>query len=109
MCGFQWSDRHQFLSDSTIIINGYAADFEDLKLGLLFFTHDTKNCGTTITIYAEEFWDMYEGKMFEVSMRGKEGCPGYCLHEEQLERCEQYCECAYVRGIIQIIKQYEKK
>ena len=36
-------------------------------------------------------------------------CPEFCLHKSELRPCPAKCECAYVREIIQVIKDWPKK
>jgi hypothetical protein len=72
---------------------------------LLLFDHI---CHTSLAIPAEQFIDLYKGKMIEGRKTGSEQCPGYCLHEDELRSCPVECECAYVRDIIQIISRWPK-
>ena len=108
-CSKHWPNRNSFLSDSSIDIIGYTANFEDLKLGILLFNHLQENCQTTMGIKAEEFLDLYKGKIFEVRNTGLEGCLEYCFNKCELRPCPAKCECAYIREIIQILKAWPKK
>jgi hypothetical protein len=47
--------------------------------------------------------------MVEERKTGTEECPGYCLHQDELQPCPARCECAYVREIIQIIRNWPKR
>lgn len=107
MCSTEWNTREDFLSDKELELNGYTADFEKLEYGLFYFTHHGSGCGSTITIYAGEFLDLYAGIRYQEQRARKEGCPGYCLDEDQLKRCDQECECASVREVLQIIKEWK--
>jgi hypothetical protein len=104
-CGFEWDFRESFLRDSNIDIIGYQAHFEELTAGLFLFNH---LCRTTFSIKADDFKDLYDGPIFTERATGSEECPGYCLHQHELRRCAAQCECAYVREIIQIIKDWPK-
>lgn len=105
-CSHEWKTRSDFLGDPRVKIIGYQAHFEELKAGLLFFNH---TCGTTLALYAEIFADLYDGPIFQDRQTGGENCPGYCLNEENLDPCPAKCECAFVRAIIQHIKQFRKQ
>lgn len=100
-CGYEWETRNDFLMDPSIRIIGYQANFEALTTGLFFFNHD---CGTTLALYAEVFTDLYEGPIFRERQTGDKTCPGYCMQEEELGPCPSVCECAFVREVIQRIK-----
>ena len=105
-CQTEWTDREAFLSDSEIVLIGYQAHFEALHLGLFLFNH--KKCKTTIAIEAEYFTNLYDGPVYVERNTGEEDCPGFCLHQENLEPCPARCECAAIREILQIIKEWPK-
>ena len=85
-------------------MNGYQVDFEDLHLGLFFFTHAVPGCGSTFTLHAKAFLDLYRGPRYpERKTLGPE-CPRLCAQKEQLGRCEAGCECAFVREVLQILR-----
>ncbi|WP_153306469.1 hypothetical protein [Desulfogranum japonicum] len=109
MCGTVWETRDTFIDDLSLEINGYGVDFQQLELGLFYFTHQAPGCGSTLTIYAKEFFDLYSGKKYEERRTGKKDCPSYCLQKEQLDRCEALCECAFNREIIHIIRERKLK
>lgn len=111
MCSTVWQTRDQFLHDESIAIVGYGADFEKLDWSLFYFNHNKEGCFSTIVIEARHFLDLYKGKQYTQRRTGKEDCPGYCLDENQLDRCEAMCECAFNREIIKIIreKRFETK
>jgi hypothetical protein len=81
---------------------GYQVDFSRLESGLFLFNHD---CQTTMAVAVREFGDMYSGPVFEERKTGTAECPGFCLERHTLNNCSNRCECAYVREIIQKIKQ----
>lgn len=92
-----------FLADSAVSLTGYQADFEELVTGLLLFNH---RCGTTLAIPVAEFQDLYHGPVFEDRLTGTAECPEYCLRQDELAPCNQPCECAFVRGIMQVIRHW---
>ena len=62
LCGKVWSQRDEFLNDTTLHLNGYQGNMQRLlngkeKRGLLLFTHRTEGCGTTLAFDAGEFKD----------------------------------------------------
>jgi hypothetical protein len=105
-CESPWYSRDAFLQDRNIALVGYQANFCQLELGYLLFNHLT--CKSTIAIPAGRFKDLYEGPLFSQRMHGSEICQGFCEDIDALEPCENQCECAYVREILQIIKQWPK-
>jgi hypothetical protein len=107
-CHKIWETREKFLSDPDIKIIGYKAHFEILDLGMFFFNHLVDNCCSTITIYVKQFKELYTGKYYDIDKRGTNECKGYCNSIENLNRCDAFCECAFAREIIQLIKEYPK-
>ena len=101
LCGFKWAERESFLNDPDIVIIGYQTRFRNLTEGLFFFNH---SCNGTMAIPVDKFADLYNGPVFNDRKTGGEGCPGHCLYKENLDPCPNECECAYVREVIQIIK-----
>ena len=105
-CGFKWTTRDSFLTDSNLHIIGYQANFTELATGLLYFNH---SCGGTLAIRAYLFGDLYNGPIFQERATGGDDCPGYCLHRDELKPCPAECECAYVREIVHMIKNWPKR
>jgi hypothetical protein len=105
-CRHVWETRDQFLSDNSIKILGYQVDFVDLEEGLFLFCHD---CGTTLSIPAAEFRDLYHGPVFSERLVQQNDCMGYCHERIELRACPLQCECAYIREILQIIKKWTKR
>ena len=107
-CSKRWKTRHDFLSDSTIELIGYQADLTNLGFGLLLFNHCAPGCSTTTAVFAYEFYDLYTGPHHPEKKALLPDCPRHCINEEYLGRCDVVCECAFVREIIQIIKEIHK-
>ena len=105
-CGHQWRSREDFLQDAATDMIGYQVNFDNLHLGFFLFNHLT--CGTTLGLAAGLFSDLYEGPIYKQRKTVTEKCPEYCLHETQLEPCPEECECAYVRDIMQTVRQWPK-
>jgi hypothetical protein len=101
MCGCTWLTRADFLADPDVVLIGYQVNFSHLLAGFFLFAH---SCETSLAIHAAEFADLYEGPVFEKPLTGSDSCPGYCLRIDELDPCPAPCECAYVREILQIIR-----
>ncbi len=108
LCQTKWETRDDFLDDASLEIIGYVANFKKLELGLFYFTHKKEGCFTTLTIKAKEFISMYKGKRYEERKNRKEECPSYCLDKDSLDRCDAFCECAFNREVIQLIKKRQQ-
>lgn len=107
-CTHTWTTREEFLSDPMITIVGYQVKFDNLELGLFLFNHMVINCGTTMAIEAGKFSDLYDGPIYEEPLTNTDECPEYCLIKDELRPCPAKCACAYVREVIQIIKNWAK-
>ena len=105
VCKKVWVTRDDFLYDTEVSIVGYQVHFDELTEGLFLFNH---SCGSTISLMAGAFRDLYDGPMFQARMTGSDDCPGYCISKSELRPCPAKCECAYVREIIQLIKTWPK-
>ncbi|MGD8294356.1 MAG: hypothetical protein PVF37_21770 [Desulfobacterales bacterium] len=106
-CKTPWFSREEFLADDDIEIIGYQVNFGDLVLGLFLFNHST--CQSTFGIPAGLFRDLYSGPVFSKCLTGSQQCPGFCLHPEILQACRAKCEGAYVREILQILRDWPKE
>lgn len=105
-CDTIWENRESFLNDPDIELIGYQVNFVNLKLGYFLFNH---NCKSTLAIHAGEFTDLYNGPIFKERHVGDEQCKGLCLHKSNLRACPVHCECAYVREVLQIVKNWKKE
>ena len=104
-CLFKWGDLNDFLGDPEIKIIGYQVNYDDLSAGVFLFNH---SCGNTLGLPVRSFNGLYEGPVFRERAKGTAECPEYCLYQDQLDRCQVRCECAYVRDIIYIIRNWPK-
>ena len=105
-CKNPWYSRDEFLTDSKLNFVGYQVNFADLELGYFLFNHMT--CQSMIAVPAGLFKDLYDGPIFAERKTGSENCPGYCLDREALAPCSAKCECAYIREIVQILRNWPK-
>jgi hypothetical protein len=106
MCGKEWKERADFLSDPAIQVTGYSAHFKDLELGLFYFNHET--CKTTLALLASSFTDLYKGPVFKKKKTGSDVCPGHCLKRSVTRPCPVECECAYVREVLDMVSHWDK-
>jgi len=104
-CKKTWPNYKKLLEDPDISLLGYQVSFEELEAGLFLFNH---SCNNTFAIEAGEFTHLYDGPIFKERATGTEECPGYCLNKCELQPCLAHCECAYVREVLQIIKDWPK-
>ena len=100
----EWRTRDDFLSDPDIVLIGYQTNFEELKAGFFLFNH---SCHTTLSVKVELFLDLYDGPVFRERATGGPDCLGYCLHRSALMPCPAQCECAFVREILQIVRNWK--
>jgi hypothetical protein len=105
-CNHPWFSRDEFLEDRKLHLVGYQVNFGELELGYFLFNHLT--CLSTIAVPAGMFRDLYDGPVFSERKTDTENCPGYCGDRDILDPCDQECECAYVREIIQVVQNWPK-
>ena len=105
-CGKTWPDRDVFLEDPGLEVIGYQVDFEAIERGLFLFNHH--DCKTTLAIPAARFMDLHNGPFFSERKTGSESCPGHCLRRHELEPGPAECACAWVRDVLQFIRQRPK-
>lgn len=105
-CGKAWPNRDVFLEDPGLEVIGYQVDFEAIERGLFLFNHH--DCKTTLAIRAGSFKDFHLGPFFSERQTGSKSCPGYCLRQQALEPCPAECACAWVRDVLQTIRQRPK-
>lgn len=104
-CGRTWAGREALLADPQVRLCAYQANFEKPEAGQFLFNH---SCGTTFSLPAKAFEDLYSGPLYTGCMKGEADCPGKCLHSEDLSPCPAKCECAHIREILQIILNWPK-
>lgn len=106
MCGVLWRDRLDFLSDPKVLLVGYQANLADPPEGVFLFNH---SCRSTLGIRAREFLDLHDGPMFKERPADSPDCHRYCVNEQELLPCPARCECAYVRDVLQVVKDWPKE
>ena len=108
MCRKDWGDRDAFLDDASLELNGYDADFDQLEFGLLYFTHRVAGCFSTMALEVREFFSLYTGERYLESKTGGEECTGRCLERENFRLCPAHCRFAFVREVVQIIRNRQR-
>ncbi|MEW6536392.1 MAG: hypothetical protein AB1454_12340 [Candidatus Auribacterota bacterium] len=108
LCNRVWDDRHAFLSDEHLALNGYQVNFHRPEKGLFLFTHTTCDCNTTIAVEVEMFVGLFHGQRYDEARTGLEDCTGKCLIKNNLERCDAHCKFSFIRDLMSIINDYEK-
>lgn len=103
-CGKEWITQKEFLEDTNVTVISYKPDFMELKYGQIFFNHLIDSCKSTITLFVLAFENLYSGVRYHENRAESKECPRFCLDKDQLNRCDQRCECAYVREILSILK-----
>lgn len=104
-CQKIWMNYYDFLADPSLTLCGYQLPFEELETGMFLFDH---SCKTTLSIPVGYFTHLYNGPIFEERATGSDECPVYCLRAEKVAPCKVKCECAYIREIMLIVKNWPK-
>ncbi|HSV92172.1 MAG TPA: hypothetical protein VLH81_03810 [Desulfobacterales bacterium] len=107
LCEHPWATLREFLDDADLEPVGYQVDFMDLSRGLFLFNH--RSCRTTLAAPAHCFRELYRGPVLQGRRTGEDDCPGYCLRSSVLLPCPAECECAWVRALLGIIRDWPKK
>jgi hypothetical protein len=105
-CRAVWRTRDDFLADPEVKLVGYQVHFEELTAGLFLFNH---SCGTTLALEVEDFCGLYHGPVFRARATGGPNCKGYCQRRDELRVCPTECECAFVREILQMVRDWPKR
>ena len=105
-CKALWPTRVGFLADPGVRLIGYRVSFANLLAGVFLFHH---RCEAMVTIHAGEFANLYDGPIFETPRTGGDKCLGYCLRVEELRPCPAQCECAFVREIVHLVRNWPKR
>jgi len=105
-CCRVWASQDRFLMDPEVSVAGYQVNFDELRDGLFLFNH---SCGTMLALPTGEFRHLYDGPIYEERRTGTTECPGYCLRKDETRPCPAECECAYVREVLQIVRDRRRK
>lgn len=108
-CSKRWKTFEAFLADPEIKLAGYQVAFKDLNGGLFFFTHLHENCFTTLALPVKEFTGLSSSPILASRGTRPDHCPDFCLRQNALDPCPIPCECAWVREIMQIIRNWKKQ
>ena len=107
-CHYEWTARNELLADPSAPVIGYQVNYDDPEKGLFLFNHDAPQCGTTMAVAAGEFTDLHDGPRFK-QRRDDTVCPGQCLHKDDFNPCPVECECAYVRDVLNKVRNWDKR
>jgi hypothetical protein len=106
LCGAQWPTIEDLVRDRAVSVDGYTAFFDDPGAGLIFITHRSPDCGTTMTIKAAQFMPLYSGPIHMVSHKGATDCRRLCLDRHSLEDCDAPCAMAWVRVVLRCLRRH---
>lgn len=106
-CEAVWQSMESFLSDPEVALAGYQVHFDDLEGGLFFFNHQHEGCFTTLAIPVKEFISLSKRPL--LAKRDKQLCHGsdLCVRQGALTPHPVECECAWVREILTVIKNWK--
>lgn len=101
-CSYKWKTRDDFLSDPSISLIGFLADFKVFNKGSYLFNHLLANdqCNSTLAIDVSCFLDLYNGTLFKDLKVGSKECSGYCAKVEVMKRCNVHCRNVVAREIM---------
>lgn len=97
-CGV-WFSRRAIFEDPEVKPIGMSVNSHDSEMSMLFFEHDSPNCGTSFAIPFKEFIP-FLGQTEDESLLGTDTCPGHCLHISDLSVCHHACRYAPYRKLI---------
>ena len=106
LCEHAWATRREFLEDDGLEVVGYQVDFREVSLGLFLFNH--RSCQTTLAIRAQRFKDLYDGPVYQGCRAGRLRVPRALPHRWDLQPCPVQCECAWVRALLGILRDWPK-
>jgi hypothetical protein len=109
LCNEQWLTREDFLADPHLECRGYQVNLDLLHDGLFFFVHGKPGCGTGLAIDVSEFIGLYNGKTYIERIDRTSECPGHCFDKEDLRPCKKTCACAFIRDLLQVIREWPKR
>jgi hypothetical protein len=104
-CGYFWRNCNEFLDDPEVVIIDYQINVVDFAKGYYLFNH-IDDCRSTIALEVEKFFSIYDGPVYEKSLRGTPECT--CFGKDSMnfaECCDRHCRDATARRIIQIIRE----
>jgi len=103
-CGTVWENLTDLIRDEQVKIIGYQAAFSDSYEGLFFFSHRSRQCGTTIAIPVSCFTNLYKGPVYTEHLVCTELCNGLCDSFYDFGVCAQECDMRWVREIIEVLQ-----
>ena len=104
LCHQSWGSLEDFLRDPEVIIEGYQASFVDPLMGLFLFTHNTNNCGTTISLRVHYLQYLVSRTDKLAVLRDTDACSTYCMDPYNLEPCPAPCAMSWIRVVLQMLR-----
>ena len=102
-CNHIWESLIDLIKDEQVHVIGYQPSFNDSYEGLFFFSHNNKECGTTIAIPVSCFANLYEGPDYTEQLACTELCNGLCQSFYDFGGCSKECKMRWVRDIIEVL------
>lgn len=106
-CRAAWQGPLELVADQSLVVTGYQPDFEDPASGLILLLHNRDGCRTTLAVKAGDLRAFYRDDRPTLLMAGSDDCPRYCLSSEELATCRNPCSMAWVRQVIQHLRQHD--
>ena len=99
------TERGALLAELNTTKIDYQINVVDFAKGYYLFNH-IDDCRSTIALEVEKFFSIYDGPVYEKSLRGTPECT--CFGKDSMnfaECCDRHCRDATARRIIQIIRE----
>ena len=105
-CGKIWNSISDYILDKTLVINGYQANFVQPENGLILATHHEYDCDSTLSVYAQSIRHLSASETYQTLNKGKDTCKMLCVDQGNLEYCGAECSMAWVREVIQYMREH---
>lgn len=106
LCNKCWEEFLDLVKDVSLHLNGYQAGFKNPDDGLIYLTHDTDGCHSTIAIRAADLRPLYKGPDIQVRNTGQSTCEGRCLKSDDFDVCNAECDLAWIRRALQSFRSH---
>lgn len=106
LCGTVWASAWDLVWDEELRVEGYQASLDGVENGLILVTHTREGCGTTLALPVSAVGELYLGPRYAEALTGTEECEGLCLDENRLDECGAPCSLAWVRTVLQYLREH---
>ena len=106
-CDTIWEDVQSFIEDPNLKLNGYLPDFDQPGNGLIIVTHKIPDCGSSFSLRASLFRELYKGPDYKEHMTAQPGCEGKCFIYDDYSKCSNHCDMRWVRDVMLLINSNE--